>query len=349
MSDLNTGLVVYAHAGRYEVQAGPQPVICILRGRLKREKRLTDLLVAGDRVRWRLTSPGRGIIEEILPRDTQLSRPRPGSPGSEDLIVANPDQAVFVFSVRQPEPNLRLLDRFLVAAEVNELPAVICANKVDLLDAGEDPGELFGLYEAIGYPVIYTSAIGGQGVEALRDRLRGRLSVLTGPSGTGKTSLLNAIQPELGLATRQISHATGKGRHTTVTVRLFPLDGLPTPPAPPTPLALRDSFHSLGLRDPLRSPGAGPPGTGGTGGTPSGRGTESGYVADTPGLREMGLWQIEPDELDWLFPEMRPFLGKCRFSSCTHLHEPSCAVQAAVEAGAVSEARYDSYCRLRAG
>jgi ribosome biogenesis GTPase len=300
MSDLNAGLVVYAHAGRYEVEAGSQRVICILRGRLKREKRFTDLLVAGDRVRWRLTSPGRGIIEEILPRDTQLSRPRPGSPGSEDLIVANPDQAVFVFSVRQPEPNLRLLDRFLVAAEVNELPAVICANKVDLLDADEDTGELFGLYEAIGYPVIYTSAIGGQGVEALRDRLRGRLSVLTGPSGTGKTSLLNAIQPELGLATRQISHATGKGRHTTVTVRLFPLD-------------------------------------------------TSGYVADTPGLREMGLWQIEPNELDWLFPEMRPFLGKCRFSSCTHLHEPSCAVQAAVEAGAVSEARYDSYCRLREG
>jgi len=113
----------------------------------------TDLLVAGDRVRWRLTGPGRGVIEEILPRDTLLSRPRPGSPGSEDLIVANPDQAVFVFSIRQPEPSLRLLDRFLVAAEVNELPSIICANKVDLLDADEDPARVFGLYEDIGYPV----------------------------------------------------------------------------------------------------------------------------------------------------------------------------------------------------
>ncbi|MBN1137243.1 MAG: ribosome small subunit-dependent GTPase A [Anaerolineae bacterium] len=297
---MNTGLVIYAHAGRCEVQSGSQRVICLLRGRLKREKRLTDLLVAGDRVRWRLTGPGHGIIEEILPRDTQLSRPRPGLSISEDLIVANPDQAVFVFSVRQPEPNLRLLDRFLVAAEINELPAVICANKVDLLDRGEDPHELFGLYESIGYAVIYTSAVSGQGVAALRDRLRGKLSVLTGPSGAGKTSLLNAVQPELGLVTGRISHATGKGRHTTVAVRLFPLD-------------------------------------------------TGGYVADTPGLREMGLWQIEPDELDWLFPEMRPFLGKCRFSSCTHLHEPGCAIQAAVEAGAVSEARYESYCRLRVG
>jgi len=300
MSELNTGLVICAHAGRYEVQTGSQRAMCLLRGRLKREKRLTDLLVAGDRVRWSVTGPGRGIIEEILPRETQLSRPRPGSPGSEDLILANPDQAVLVFSVRQPEPNLRLLDRFLVAAEVNELPAVICANKVDLLNADEEAGELFGLYEKIGYPVVYTSAVSGQGVAALRDRLRSKLSVLTGPSGAGKTSLLNAVQPELGLATGEISQATGKGRHTTVAIRLFPLDA-------------------------------------------------GGYVADTPGLREMGLWQIEPDELDWLFPEMRPFLGKCRFSSCTHLHEPDCAVRAAVDAGAVSEARYDSYCRLREG
>lgn len=300
MPDLNSGLVIYARAGRYEVQSDSERVICILRGRLKREKRLTDLLVAGDRVKWRLTGPGQGVIEEILPRGTQLSRPRPGFTASEDLIVANPDQAVFVFSVRQPEPSLRLLDRFLIAAEVNELPAVICANKVDLLDADENPRALFGLYETIGYEVIYTSAVGGQGVAALRERLSGKLSVLTGPSGAGKTSLLNAVQPGLGLATGQISGSTGKGRHTTVTPRLFALD-------------------------------------------------TGGYVADTPGLREMGLWQIEPDELDWLFPEMRPFLGKCRFSSCTHLHEPGCAVQAAVDAGAVSEARYDSYCRMREG
>jgi ribosome biogenesis GTPase len=148
--------------------------------------------------------------------------------------------------------------------------------------------------------VLYTSARTGQGVDALRQRLRGRLSVLSGPSGVGKSSLLNAIQPELGLATREISDATGKGRHATVGVRLWPLD-------------------------------------------------EDGYVADTPGLREAGFFDIEAEDLAWHFVEMRPHLSDCHFSSCTHTHEPDCAVKVAVEAGAISEIRYDSYCRLVEG
>ncbi len=295
---LRTGLVVHARAGRYEVVDGSQAVVCLIRGRLKQEKRVTDLIVPGDRVRWRLIGARRGMIEEVLPRDTVLSRPRPRARGQEDVIIANPDQAVFILSLFDPMPNLRLLDRLLVAAEANELPAVICANKVDLLEPDEDPRELFGVYEAIGYPVLYASAVTGDGVAALREQLRDKLSVLSGPSGVGKSSLLNAVQPGLGLVTRQVSASSGKGRHTTVSVRLFPLD-------------------------------------------------QGGYVADTPGLREMGLWDIEPDELDWLFPEMRPFLGHCRFSSCTHLTEPDCAVLAAVEAGLIDADRYDSYCRLR--
>jgi ribosome biogenesis GTPase len=238
------------------------------------------------------------MIEEVLPRGKVLSRPRPRARGTEDVILANPDQAVFIFALWDPEPNLRLLDRLLVVAEHNDLPAIICANKIDLLEPDEDPRELLGLYEDIGYRAIYTSAATGEGVDELRDRLRGKLSVLSGPSGVGKSSLLNAVQPGLGLATRETSPATGKGRHTTVSIRLFPLDA-------------------------------------------------GGFVADTPGLREMGLWEIEPHMLDWLFLEFRPFLGKCRFSSCSHVAEPGCAVIAAVEAGAISIERYDSYCRLR--
>jgi ribosome biogenesis GTPase len=216
------------------------------------------------------------------------------------VIVANPDQAVFIFAVHDPEPHLRLLDRLLVIAENNDLPAIICANKIDLVDDEDCTLEMFGLYEEIGYPVIYTSACTGQGVGELKELLLGKLSVLSGPSGAGKSSLLNAVQPGLGLEVREISEVTGKGRHTTVGVRLWPLDG-------------------------------------------------GGYVADTPGLREAGFFDIEPGELAWHFVEMRPYLSDCHFSSCTHTHEPGCAVKAAVEAGDISEERYDSYCRLLVG
>jgi ribosome biogenesis GTPase len=309
MSELRTGLVLQARSGRHKVQDGEGVVFCDIRGRLKQERRFTDLIASGDRVRWRLTRPGRGVIEEVLPRETQLSRRRsgPGRMPVEDVIVANPDQAVFIFSVREPTPHLRLLDRLLIIAEANELPALICVNKIDLppqrrgdADAAAEARRLFGVYEVIGYPVIYASALTGQGIETLRARLHDRLSVLSGPSGVGKSSLLNAVQPELGLATREVSEVTGKGRHTTVGVHLWPLPG-------------------------------------------------GGYVADTPGLREAGFWDVEPEELAWFFPEMRPYLSDCRFSGCTHTHEPGCAVKAAVKAGAVSEVRYDSYCRLFEG
>jgi len=304
LSELRTGVVIHGRSGRHRVQDqdSDEIVTCFVRGKLKRERLFTDLITTGDHVRWRLTRPGRGIIEEVLERETQLSRLRPG-PGDtpvEHVIIANPDQAVFILAVREPFPHLRMLDRLLVIAENNDLPALICANKMDLLEDEREIRELFDVYEEIGYPVLYTSVHSGLGVEALRERLAGRLSVLSGPSGVGKSSLLNAVQPELGLAVREISEATGKGRHTTVTVRLWPLDG-------------------------------------------------GGYVADTPGLREAGFFDIEPEELAWHFVEMRPYLADCRFSSCIHTHEPDCAVKEAVQAGAISKVRYDSYCRLLAG
>ena len=306
VSDLKEGIVLQARSGRHKVQYGDEVVTCFVRGRLKKERLYTDLVATGDWVLWQPTRPGRGVIEEVLPRETKLSRLRPG-PGQtpfEHVIVANPDQAVFIFAVREPEPHLRMLDRLLVIAENNDLPAVVCANKVDLLGLGDEAVRqarcMFGLYEEVGYPVVYTSARTGRGIDELRERLHDQLSVLSGPSGVGKTSLLNAVQPHLGLDTRQVSEATGKGRHTTVGVRLWPLD-------------------------------------------------EGGYVADTPGLREAGLWDIEPEELAWHFREFRPYLADCRFSSCIHTHEPGCAVKAAVQAGEISQERYDSYGRLLEG
>jgi len=293
-----SGLITRAQSGFFSVQTERGSVVCQLRGRLKRPRRQTDLAAAGDRVRVRLLEDGSGMIEAVEPRQRVLSRRAPTARGRvEQVIVANPDQAVFVFSCADPPPNFRVLDRFLVVAEREEIPAVICANKLDLVEA-RSAREAFAVYGKIGYPVLFTSAVTGKGVGGLRKALRGKISVLSGPSGAGKTSLLNAVQPGLGLRTRAVREKTRKGHHTTVVPELLPLEG-------------------------------------------------GGYVADTPGLRSVGLWDIEPEELDAYFPEIRPLVRDCEFNDCTHLHEPGCAVIAAVEAGTIDPERYDSYCRMR--
>jgi ribosome biogenesis GTPase len=298
-----TGLVIKAQSGFFTVQTETGPVISQIPGRLKQEWQKTDLLAAGDRVTLSLNPDGTGTIEDIVPRHSVLSRARPHpeernlQTDREDVFIANPDQVIFVFSIRQPLPSLRKLDRFLVVAEMNHLPAVICANKVDLTGI-EKAQEIFGLYETIGYRVIYTSVVQGTGIEEFRDCLHDKISVLAGSSGVGKTSLLNALQPGLGMRVRAVSQASGKGMHTTRHTELIPLD-------------------------------------------------DGGYVADTPGIRSLALYDLEPDEVDGYFREIAPLVAGCQFSNCSHRHEPNCAVRAAVEDGRISSERYDSYLRLR--
>ncbi|MEW6567754.1 MAG: ribosome small subunit-dependent GTPase A [Chloroflexota bacterium] len=294
------GLITCAQSGFFTVETDHGPVVCQLRGRLKRPRRDTDLAAVGDRVWIRLLPDGGGVIEEIAARQRKLSRRDPRPHGFfEQVIVANPDQAVFVFACAEPDPRLRMLDRFLVVAERQELPALVCANKLDLVGRPRARA-IYRVYERLGYPVLYTSAKTGEGVPALREALRGKVSVLAGPSGVGKSSLLNALQPGLGLRTREVRRATRKGQHTTVVPELLPLEG-------------------------------------------------GGYVADTPGLKAVGLWDVVPEELDVCFRELRPWLGKCEFNDCTHVHEPCCAVMQAVERGKIDPARYESYVRLRLG
>lgn len=303
-----SGLVIKAQSGFHTVWVDGREVVCRIRGRLKQARLEADLVAVGDRVRISL-APDGGIIEEVEPRQRSLARlaisGRKGRKWNRDgylsereqVILANPDQAVFVFACADPEPHLRMLDRLLVGAEVQRIPPVICANKIDLIGMDEARA-LFGAYEQIGYPVLYTSAVAGEGVDRLRDCLQGSVSALVGPSGVGKSSLLNAIQPDLGLYVREVSEVTGKGMHTTVVRELIPLDA-------------------------------------------------GGWVADTPGLRALALFDLDPEELDAYYPDIAPLVADCRFSDCTHTVEPGCAVIAAVEDGRVHYHRYESYVRLR--
>lgn len=295
------GRVLRAQSGFFRVQTEDGILECKLRGRLKKDRQASDIAVIGDDVDVTPVSPGEGVIEAVAERHTRFSRQQPGPRGvwREDVLIANLDQVVIVFAASKPPMNPRLLDRFLVVAEYNEIEPVIVANKIDL--EGRDHARLcFGGYEQIGYPVAYVSAHTGEGVPALHERLTGRISIFTGPSGAGKSSLLNAIQPGLRLRTSEISEAVGKGRHTTVVAELHPIIS-----------------------------------------------SQGGYVADTPGIRELAGWRIPEEELDWCFPEMRPFLGLCDFNDCAHIHEPGCAVRKAVEAGTISAERHDSYIRQR--
>lgn len=175
----------------------------------------------GDHVRFTPLGNGEGVIEEIIPRRTVLARARP-EVGTEQVLLANPDQAALVFAMREPSPHFGLLDRYLALCEHAHVPALICLNKDDLGEP-EDVATAEETYRALGYPVLRTSATTGDGLDALRQQLSGRISLLTGPSGVGKSSLMNTLIPDARQRTGEISTATGKGRHTTTGVRLLPL------------------------------------------------------------------------------------------------------------------------------
>jgi ribosome biogenesis GTPase len=217
------GFVTRIQSGFHTVHTGQGSTVCHLRGRLKRTSFRGDILAVGDQVRISLLNDGTGMIEEIAPRIRSLVRLDPTPKGDyQQVLLANVDQILLVFACANPEPHLRMLDRFLVICEKQEIPVRVVANKVDLV--GEQKAhDLFDLYPPLGYPVIYTSAAQKIGIEELREALSGKISGLAGPSGVGKSSLLNAVQPALGLAVRDISQATAKGRHTTVVREMFPL------------------------------------------------------------------------------------------------------------------------------
>ncbi len=291
---MTTGVVLARTGSTYRVHTDTGEVTAVLRGKLKH--RDDDRVVAGDVVELELQSDGHATISGVRRRKSVLARRAAGerSPRAQP-IAANVDQVVVVTSVRSPEPSPRFLDRFLVIAAANRIPAVIVLNKIDLDRTALD--RLLQRYTPAGYQVLATSVRLPEGLAAFRDLLRGRESVLAGQSGVGKSSLLNALDPGLNLRIGEISAKWDKGKHTTRAALVVPLAG-------------------------------------------------GGYVVDTPGLREVGTWGIDPELLAVCFPEFRRFLDQCRFDNCRHLAEPGCAVRDAAEQGAFDADRLVSYQRL---
>lgn len=303
---IETGLVIRSTGSWYTLHLDSgEEIAARLRGRFRLdalEIDETNPLAVGDRVTALVDADGVGFVTAIAPRQSQVSRRASGRKAAirEHVIVANVDAAWVVQSTFGPKFNPGFVDRFLVACETNHVPAGVLINKADLLDEqprAQDAMTFWAdLYTSLGYPVLLTSAETGQGVGALRDALEGKISVVSGPSGVGKSSLLNAVDPTLDLRTAEVSEKTQKGRHTTTFATLHRVAG--------------------------------------------------GWVADTPGIREFGLWDMAPQDLGGYFVEFRPHLSDCRFPDCTHHHEPDCGVQEAVDRGEITPERYGSYLAI---
>jgi len=265
----------------------------VLRGKAKR---LADRAVAGDRVRIDPATVDDAVvgIDGVEPRHSLLARRIPGGRGTR-AVVANVDQVVVVTATVSPAPLLQLIDRLLVVAEANDIPPAVVINKVDL----QPPDAVVSHLRAAGYTLVTTSTRTGTGIDALRELLAGKESVLTGASGVGKSSLLNALEPGLGLRVGEISAKVMRGTQTTVAAALVPI--------------------------------------------PAG-----GFVADTPGFSDVGVWEIDPRQLPQCFPEFSAVAESCRFTDCSHRSEPGCAVRRGVDDGRIPVGRYESYVAIRA-
>jgi ribosome biogenesis GTPase len=284
------GTVLERDGAVYRIATDDGELRAVLAGKAKRN---TARVVVGDRVRLEPDPEAHlHAIVGVEPRTALLERRVPEGRGTRP-VAANVDQVFVVTAALDPAPIPQLIDRLLVVAESNEIAAAVVVNKVDL-----DPATaLIERCRRAGYAVHPTSIHTGEGIPDFAAALAGHISVVTGPSGVGKSSLLNRVQPGLELRTAEISTKVRRGRNTTVSAVMLPL-------------------------------------------------TSGGYLVDTPGFSEVGLWGIDPGQLDTCFPEFRPFLNDCRYADCRHRTEPGCRVREGVDAGAIMRDRWESYLVL---
>ncbi|MFN3848611.1 MAG: ribosome small subunit-dependent GTPase A [Spirosomataceae bacterium] len=278
---------------------------CRLKGKFKiKGLKVTNPIAVGDKVAYELESEteNTGIINDILPRENYIIRQSVHKAAHGHLLATNLDQAILIATLTFPRTSLGFIDRFLVTAESFRIPTVLVFNKLDLIN---DEGvayqeELKTLYESLGYPCYFVSALEGDGVAEVKALLKGKVSLLSGHSGVGKSTLINAIMPDLDLRTSEVSTFANKGVHTTTFAEMFEVE-------PDT------------------------------------------FIIDSPGIKELGLIDIEKEEISHYFPEMREMLNECRFHNCLHINEPKCAVKDAVGEGTIAESRYISYLSMVEG
>ncbi len=291
---LPEGIVMRASNGVYIVQCDADRYQCSLRG--KRDAFSTNQQIyVGDRVKIQVFDERHGVIAAVMRRKREYKRK--GTRSKRIILIPNLDRLVIVSSVKEPPIWQRMLDKFLVIAEASGIEPLVCFNKIDMLETRSEVDAMVTLYEKIGYLAIVTSATTGEGIEDLKAWMKGRTSALSGLSGVGKSSLLNAIQPGLKLKTNAVNPKRG-GRHTTAATQLYKLDF-------------------------------------------------GGFIADTPGLRELHFYDIERRLMDRYFPEMNSLREHCTRGSCTHTYEEGCAVEMALRKGDISEFRYRSYCEFQ--
>lgn len=288
---------------------------CVAQGKLRiKGWKSTNPLAVGDRVEYepQASDDLPGSITDLHDRRNYLVRRSVNLSHHKHVIAANLDQALLLVTVARPRTSFGFIDRFLVTAEAYQVPVVILFNKLD--DLAEEELDVLAeyqtVYEEAGYRTVVTSALKGVGVEAVKELLRGKVTLLSGHSGVGKSTLVNAIDPELDLHTLEISEASGKGQHTTTFAEMYQV------------------HLSAASTDGEEAPT---------------------FLIDTPGIKGFGLVDMEEDEIGDQFPEMFKVKSECRFNNCLHKDEPGCAVRAAVEDGRIAESRYRSYLDMLAG
>ena len=298
------GLVTKSTGSWYQVRSGDETIDCRIKGKFRTKGiTTTNPLAVGDVVDYEMEpEQGTGVITNLHQRKNYIIRKSINLSKQAQIIAANLDMALLIVTLASPRTSLGFIDRFLVTAEAYGIKACLIFNKLDLFsDEGlEILADYKSVYQDIGYDCYSVSALEGTHIETVQDLLKGKVTLFSGHSGVGKSSLINRLLPDLDLRTHMVSDWSDKGMHTTTFAEMFELP-------------------------------------------------QGGYIIDTPGIRELGVIDIEKNELSHFFPEMRELMNQCRFNNCRHINEPGCAVLEAIEGGEISLSRYDSYLSIYNG